>query len=60
MPKDPKKVKRILIIIGIIVGATAAATGVIALGMKEYIIAAAMFIVTGWQVVNIITWRKCL
>lgn len=58
MPKDPKKIMRTLIITSIIVGLVAVATAIVALGMKEYIIAIAMFIVAGWQVVNVLTWRK--
>lgn len=58
MAKDPKKLLRKLIIVSIVVGIVAAVTAVVALGMKEYVIAAAMFLVAGWQVVNILSWRK--
>lgn len=58
MPKNPKKLMRMLIITSIIIGLVAVATAIVALGMKEYIIAIAMFIVAGWQVVNVLTWRK--
>lgn len=52
---------RILTVISVIVGLVAVATAVVALSMKEYIIATAMFIVAGWQVFNIYSWtRKCL
>ena len=58
MPKNPKKLMRMLIITSIIVGLIAVATAIVALGMKEYIIATAMFLVAGWQVINVLTWRK--
>lgn len=54
MPKDPKKVMRTLIIICVITGLCATAVGIVALALKEYIIAAAMFIVAGWQVLKFI------
>lgn len=61
MPKDPKKVMRTLIIICVITGLCATAVGIVALALKEYIIASAMFIVAGWQVLKFINWRKkCL
>ena len=61
MPKDPKKVMRTLIIICVITGLCATAVGIVALALKEYIIAASMFIVAGWQVLKFINWRKkCL
>lgn len=58
MAKDPKKILRMLIIVSIVVGIVATVTAVIALGMKEYVISAAMFLVAGWQVTNVLTWRK--
>lgn len=61
MAKNPKKVMRILTIISVVVGLVAVATAVIALSMKEYVIATAMFIVAGWQVFNVLSWKKkCL
>lgn len=61
MPKDPKKVMHTLIIICVITGLCATAVGIVALALKEYVIAAAMFIVAGWQVLKFINWRKkCL
>ena len=47
-------------IVSIIIGLVALAVAVVAVAMKEYIIAAAMLIVAGWQVVNYLKWKKCL
>ena len=58
MAKDPKKILRMLVIVSIVTGIVATVTAVIALGMKEYVISAAMFLVAGWQVTNVLTWRK--
>ena len=58
MAKDPKKLLRSMMIVSIIIGLVALA--VVAVAMKEYIIAAAMLIVAGWQVVNYLKWKKCL
>ena len=58
MAKDPKKLLRSMMIVSIIIGLVARAVAVVA--MKEYIIAAAMLIVAGWQVVNYLKWKKCL
>ena len=52
MAKDPKKLLRSMMIVSIIIGLVALAVAVVAVAMKEYIIAAAMLIVAGWQVVN--------
>ena len=59
MAKDPKKLLRSMMIVSIIIGLVALAA-VVAVAMKEYIIAAAMLIVAGWQVVNYLKWKKCL
>ena len=53
MAKDPKKLLRSMMIVSIIIG-------LVALAVAEYIIAAAMLIVAGWQVVNYLKWKKCL
>jgi hypothetical protein len=58
MAKDPKKLLRSMMIVSIVIGLVALAVAVVA--MKEYIIAAAMLIVAGWQVVNYLKWKKCL
>lgn len=60
MAKDPKKLLRTMMIISIVIGLTALAVGFVGLAMKEYIIAAAMFLVAGWQVTNFIKWKKSL
>ena len=60
MAKDPKKLLRSMMIVSIIIGLVALAVAVVAVAMKEYIIAAAMLIVAGWQVVNYLKWKKCL
>ena len=58
MAKDPKKILRTFTIISVVVGIVATVVAVVALGMKEYVIAAAMFLVAGWQVMNVLSWRK--
>lgn len=60
MAKDPKKLLRSMMIVSIIIGLVALAVAVVAVAMKEYIIAVAMLIVAGWQVVNYLKWKKCL
>lgn len=60
MAKDPKKLLRTMMIISIVIGLTALAVGFVGLAMKEYIIAAAMFLVAGWQVTNFIKWKRSL
>lgn len=52
------KTLKILIISNIVIGLIAFATGVIALAMKEYIIAIVMFIVAGWEITNSIKWKR--
>ncbi|WP_302259734.1 hypothetical protein [uncultured Bacteroides sp.] len=60
MAKDPQKLLRTMMIVSIVIGLVALAVAVVAVAMKEYIIAAAMLIVAGWQVVNFLKWKKCL
>lgn len=60
MAKDPKKLLRTMIVVCIVTGLAALAVGIVAAAMKEYIIALAMLIVVGWQVVNFLQWRKRL
>ena len=60
MAKDPKNLLRSMMIVSIIIGLVALAVAVVAVAMKEYIIAAAMLIVAGWQGVNYLKWKKCL
>ena len=60
MAKDPKKLLRSMMIVSIVIGLVALAVAVVAVAMTEYIIAAAMLIVAGWQVVNYLKWKKCL
>ena len=49
-----------MMIVSIVIGLVALAVAVVAVAMKEYIIAEAMLIVAGWQVVNFLKWKKCL
>ena len=49
-----------MMIVSIVIGLVALAVAVVAVAMKEYIIAAAMLIVAGWQAVNFLKWKKCL
>lgn len=58
MAKDPKKLLRSMMIVSIVIGLVALAVAVVAVAMKEYIIAAAMLIVAGWQVVNYLKWKN--
>lgn len=58
MPKDPKKLLLILMIVAIFIALLALTIGIFAIILKEYIIAAVMFIVTAWQVVNFFKWKK--
>ncbi len=60
MPKDPKKLLRILMIVAIVIALAALSVGIVALAKQEYIIAAAMLLVAGWQVVNFFKWKKLL
>lgn len=60
MPKDPKKMIRTMMVITVIIGLVALAVGFMALAMKEYIIAAAMFLLAGWQIANFRRWKKGL
>lgn len=60
MPKDPKKVLRMLTLLCILIGLTALSVGIIALAKQEYIIAVAMILVAAWQIVNYKKWKKKL
>ena len=60
MPKDPKKLLRILMIVAIVTALAAFSAGIMALAKQQYIIAAAMLLVAGWQVVNFFKWKKLL
>ena len=60
MPKDPKKLLRILMIVAIVIALAALSVGIVALAKQEYIIAAAMLLVAGWQVVNFLKWKTLL
>lgn len=60
MPKDPKKLLLILMIVAVFIALTALAVGIFALSLKQYIIAAAMFIVAAWQVANFFKWKKLI
>lgn len=58
MPKDPKKLLNILMIVAIVIALAALAVGIVALAKQQYIIAAAMLLVAVWQVVNFFKWKK--
>lgn len=58
MPKDPKKLLSILMIVAIVIALAALAIGIVALAKQQYIIAAAMLLVAVWQVVNFFKWKK--
>ncbi|CCZ69008.1 hypothetical protein QVO10_15120 [Bacteroides gallinaceum] len=58
MPKDPKKLLSILMIVAIVIALAALAVGIVALAKQQYIIAAAMLLVAVWQVVNFFKWKK--
>lgn len=58
MPKDPKKILSILMIVAIVIALAALAVGIVALAKQQYIIAAAMLLVAVWQVVNFFKWKK--
>lgn len=58
MPKDPKKLLTILMIVAIVIALAALAVGIVALAKQQYIIAAAMLLVAVWQVVNFFKWKK--
>ncbi|MDN0080247.1 hypothetical protein QVO32_12600 [Bacteroides gallinaceum] len=58
MPKDPKQLLSILMIVAIVIALAALAVGIVALAKQQYIIAAAMLLVAVWQVVNFFKWKK--
>lgn len=60
MPKDPKKVLRMLTLLCILIGLTALSVGIVALAKQEYIIAVAMILVAAWQIVNYKKWKRSL
>ncbi len=60
MPKDQKKLLRILMIVGILIALVAIAVAIYAFAVQEYIIAVAMLIVAGWQAANFFKWKRLL
>ena len=60
MPKNPKKVLRWMTLLCIVIGLAAIAVGVVAVAKEEYIIAVAMLLVSIWQILNYIQWKKSL
>lgn len=56
--KDPKKFSQKMMILCILIGFTALAVCIVAVAKEQYIIAAAMGIVTGMQIVNYKKWQK--
>lgn len=60
MPKDPKKLLRIMTVLCIVIALVAFAVAIVAAAMQEYIIALAMLLVTGWQFFNYRKWKQSL
>lgn len=58
--KNPQKTMFTLTILCIVIGLAAIAVGIVAVYKKEYIIAAAMLLVTVWQIFNFRQWRKAI
>ncbi len=58
--KNPQKTMFMLTILCIVIGLAAIAVGIVAVYKKEYIIAAAMLLVTVWQIFNFRQWRKAI
>lgn len=60
MAKNPKKVLRMLMVLSILIGLVALSVGIVAIAKQEYIIAVAMLIVAGWQIINYRKWKKII
>ena len=58
--KDPKKLSLRMMILCIIIGFVALAVSIIAIAMKQYVIAIAMGIVAVGQVWNYNKWKKTI
>lgn len=56
--KDSKKLARQMTILCLVIGMVALAVGIVAVGMKSYLIAGAMGIVTVGQIFNFCKWKK--
>lgn len=58
MIKDPKRLTQRMLILCILIGFVALAVGIIAVAMKQYVIAIAMGIVAVGQIWNYNKWKK--
>ena len=58
MIKDPKKLAQRMLILCILIGFVALAVGIIAVAMKQHVIAIAMGIVALGQIWNYNKWKK--
>lgn len=56
--KDPKRLAQRMLILCILIGFVALAVGIIAVAMKQYVIAIAMGIVAAGQIWNYNKWKK--
>lgn len=56
--KPIQKVAKWMIIVSLLISVAALTVGVLALIMKQYVIAAAMALLTIWQAWNCKQWRK--
>lgn len=56
--KDPKKLSQRMMVLCIIIGLVALAVGIMAVAMKQYVIAAGMAIVAIGQIWNFNKWKK--
>ena len=58
MPKNPEKTRLVMSRLCILIGLSALAVAIVAIAMKQYIIFAAMLLVTVWQYFNFKAWTK--
>lgn len=58
MIKDPKKLSQRMMVLCIVIGLVALAVGVMAVAMKQYVIATGMGIVAAGQIWNYNKWKK--
>lgn len=58
MVKEPKKLSQRMMVLCIIIGLVALAVGIMAVAMKQYVIATGMGIVAAGQIWNYNKWKK--
>lgn len=58
--KPIQKIAKWMIIVGLLVSVAALTVGILALTMKQYLVASVMAILTIWQIWNCRQWRKRL